>query len=214
MWRRKTFWYHFIERKTESEEKKKAFLWHFTYKLINTEFKIQEIFPSRLSNLINKLMGRTSLFIGFANLSGSISCSLTSECINLYKFLSQTEPIDYNQLMFTNIEIIKTEIKNKKGLNKILCSLIIFIKIIHTIMKVISALISLVIITKTYLYNFDPLKPHFYIVKLGFTGVYIIFLISAQKHRFRVLVRTASSNLKILWFWRWNYLYIWIDVFS
>ena len=35
-------------------------------------------------------------------------------------------------------------------------------------------------ITRTYLYNFDPLKPHFYIVKLGFTGVYIIFLISAQ----------------------------------
>ena len=35
-------------------------------------------------------------------------------------------------------------------------------------------------ITKTYLYNFDPLKPHFYIVKLGFTGVYIIFLNSAQ----------------------------------
>ena len=39
------------------------------------------------------------------------------------------------------------------------------------------------IITKTRLYNFDLLKPHFYIVKLGFTGVYIIFLISAQKHR-------------------------------
>ena len=37
-----------------------------------------------------------------------------------------------------------------------------------------------VFITKTYLYNFDPLKPHFYIVKLGFTGVYIIFLISDQ----------------------------------
>ena len=32
-------------------------------------------------------------------------------------------------------------------------------------------------ITKTRLYDFDPLKPHFYIVKLGFTGVYIIFLI-------------------------------------
>ena len=31
-------------------------------------------------------------------------------------------------------------------------------------------------ITKTRLYNFDPIKPHFYIVKLGFTGVYIIFL--------------------------------------
>ena len=30
---------------------------------------------------------------------------------------------------------------------------------------------------KTRLYNVDPLKPHFYKVKLGFTGVYIIFLI-------------------------------------
>ena len=38
----------------------------------------------------------------------------------------------------------------------------------------------LLAIPKTRLYNFDPLKPHFYIVKLGFTGVYIIFLISAQ----------------------------------
>ena len=37
-------------------------------------------------------------------------------------------------------------------------------------------------ITKTCLYNVDPLKPHFYIIKLGFPGVYIICLISAQKH--------------------------------
>ena len=29
---------------------------------------------------------------------------------------------------------------------------------------------------KTLLYNFD-LEPHFYIVKLGFTGIYIIFLV-------------------------------------
>ena len=36
------------------------------------------------------------------------------------------------------------------------------------------------LITKTCLYNFDPLEPHFYIEKLGFTGVYIIFLIFAQ----------------------------------
>ena len=35
-------------------------------------------------------------------------------------------------------------------------------------------------ITKICLYNIDPLKPHFNIVKLGFTGVYIIFVISAQ----------------------------------
>ena len=54
------------------------------------------------------------------------------------------------------------------------------------------------IITKTCLYNFDPLKTHFYIVKPGFTGVYIIFLISAQKHRLWVLdeaVLTSTHNL-------------------
>ena len=47
------------------------------------------------------------------------------------------------------------------------------------------------IITKTCLYSSDPLQPHFYSVKLGFTGVYISYLISAQKHRLWVLVRTA-----------------------
>ena len=46
-------------------------------------------------------------------------------------------------------------------------------------------------IQKTSLYNFDPLKPHFYIVKLGFTGVYIIFLISAQN---KSTLRTASAR--------------------
>ena len=47
-------------------------------------------------------------------------------------------------------------------------------------------------IMKTYLYYFNPPKPHFYIVKnWGLQGVYIIFLISAQKHRLWVLIRTA-----------------------
>ena len=54
--------------------------------------------------------------------------------------------------------------------------------------------IWLLVITKTRLYNVDPLKPRFYIAKLGFTGVYIIFLISAQKHRLWVLLRTASPR--------------------
>ena len=39
--------------------------------------------------------------------------------------------------------------------------------------------------------NEDPLTSHFHIVKLGFTGVYIIFFF-ALKHRLWVLVRTAS----------------------
>ena len=53
-------------------------------------------------------------------------------------------------------------------------------------------------ITKTCLYNIDPLKPHFYIVKLGFTGVYIIFLVSAQKYKLWVIVRTASLRQNCL----------------
>ena len=48
------------------------------------------------------------------------------------------------------------------------------------------------VITKICLYNFDPLKPHFYIVKLGLTGVYIIFLISAQNNE---AVLTSTHNL-------------------
>ena len=39
--------------------------------------------------------------------------------------------------------------------------------------------------------EYGAFKPHFYIVKLGFTGVYIIFLIFAQNHRLWVLIRTA-----------------------
>ena len=34
---------------------------------------------------------------------------------------------------------------------------------------------------KAVLNSFDPLKPHFYTVKLGFTSVYINFLFSAQE---------------------------------
>ena len=39
------------------------------------------------------------------------------------------------------------------------------------------------------------LNPFFYIVKLGFTGIYLIFLISAQKYRLWVLVLTSTHNL-------------------
>ena len=59
----------------------------------------------------------------------------------------------------------------------------------------------------TCLYNFDLLKPHFYIVKLGFTGVYIIFLISAQKHRLWVYIFEQKYEkyqrfLSLFSFWR------------
>ena len=51
-------------------------------------------------------------------------------------------------------------------------------------------------ITKTFLYSFDPLEPHFYKVKLRFSGVYINFLISAQTYRLWVLVTNKYFLLK------------------
>ena len=51
---------------------------------------------------------------------------------------------------------------------------------ILTNIKIIRSVKKYEYITKTRMYNFDPLKPHFYIVKLGFTGVFIICLIFAQ----------------------------------
>ena len=57
---------------------------------------------------------------------------------------------------------------------------------------------------KTSPYNLDPLKPHFYIVKLGFIGIYIIFLISAQTHRLWVFLeppwRGSSNEYHSLYF--------------
>ena len=84
----------------------------------------------------------------------------------------------------------------------------------------ISACASMQSITKICLYNFYPIKPYFYLVNLGFTGVYMILLISAQKHRLWVLVRTASSrNMKIirifhLIFFFFFFFFLWGKIFS
>ena len=45
-------------------------------------------------------------------------------------------------------------------------------------------------IMQTCPYDIDPFTPHFYKVKLWFTGVFIFFIF-ALKHRLRVLIRTA-----------------------
>ena len=46
--------------------------------------------------------------------------------------------------------------------------------------------------------NLHPLTPHFYILKLGFTGVYIFFLIFALKHRLWVLVEAVLTCTHVL----------------
>ena len=80
---------------------------------------------------------------------------------------------------------------------------------------------------KTYLYNSYPLKPHFYIEKyiekLGFTGVYIIFYISAQNIDCGYLLelpRRGSSNeypQSMFWaeIWKISEFFIWkLSVFG
>ena len=102
--------------------------------------------------------------------------------------------------------------------------------------RIVDSLGCKVSIRKTYLYSFDPLKPHFYIVKLGFTGGIYYFSYFCSKHRLWVLVRIASTrrlqwvptfyvlsrytkNIRIfIWktfsFCWWNFRYIWIGMFS
>ena len=49
---------------------------------------------------------------------------------------------------------------------------------------------------KTRLYNFDPLKSHFYILKFWFTGEYITFFFYlAEKHRLWYSLLTSTHNL-------------------
>ena len=50
-------------------------------------------------------------------------------------------------------------------------------------------------ITKTCLYNFDSLTPHFYIVKLRFTGVYIFFLIFLENINCEFSLESHRHNL-------------------
>ena len=74
-------------------------------------------------------------------------------------------------------------------------------------------------ITKTRLNNIDPLKPNFDIVKLGFTGVYIIFII-LLKHRLWVdLTRTHNlcfeqKNMKNMRIFIWKFSYFGCKIFN
>ena len=75
-------------------------------------------------------------------------------------------------------------------------TVIVMTRIPHRIHGIVQVFVSLwfyyLIITKTCPCNKDPLTPHWYIVKLGFTEGIHYFLIFALKHRLWVRVRTAS----------------------
>ena len=88
------------------------------------------------------------------------------------------------------------EIRIKQGLSDIsFCSFRILYDS-KLILMATSLVTKAVIVSRVryHLYKFYPLKLHFDIVKLGFTGIYIIFLISTLKQRLWVLVRTASAR--------------------
>ena len=132
-------------------------------------------------------------------------------------------------------------LKNKKNIVWCSCDCYCFVIAPKHFLKVLARIASSGSIQfgkpimETCLYNFDPLKPQFYIVKLGFTGVYIIFLISAQNIDCGYLLELpqwgSSSKypqsmfwaemwkyqnfyLKTFSFWWRNFQYIWIGVFS
>ena len=48
---------------------------------------------------------------------------------------------------------------------------------------------------KTCLYNFDPIKPHFYVVELGFTGINYFFLFQLKKHILWVLAEAVLTSI-------------------
>ena len=112
-------------------------------------------------------------------------------CSNFHHILT----IRQNTYMYGRKWVRKVSITRVIRLCNSLNKMFVLWLTVHTLWNQLLLQLSLVLfITKTCLYNFDHLKPHFYIVKLGFTGVYIIFVISAQKHRLWVLVRTASTR--------------------
>ena len=64
-------------------------------------------------------------------------------------------------------------------------------------MSFVTAYVSpkvILVTTKTCLYNFDPLKSHFYIAKLGFTGVNIIFPLLLKTINCGYLLEPPRSN--------------------
>ena len=76
-------------------------------------------------------------------------------------------------------------------------------------------------ITKTCLYNFDPLKPHFDVVKLGFTGVNIDYGYSLEppcgggsnEYPQSMFLSRNMKYIRVFYlnffsFWRRNFLYI------
>ena len=110
----------------------------------------------------------------------------------------------------------KDSIQSDQGLRSVLSGLTntqcFFMDIANTLIRLG--------IKKTYLYNFDPLKPHFYIVNLGFTGVYIIFHISAQNIDCGYSLeppRRGGSNeypQSMIWAERWKISEVFIWNFS
>ena len=102
------------------------------------------------------------------------------ECTQVCGFKFELQPIKIKVLTNKLIGEVKLEIPYDHNRTTIKLNLAC----------VNSLVIRMKRIRKTCPCDLYPLTPHFYIVKLGFTGVYF-FLIFALKHRSLVLVRTA-----------------------
>ena len=93
-------------------------------------------------------------------------CTVTGPCSCVWSIISPLWPLHFG--------------KKKELTSRLITIYVLNVDVPIRLFFLLVSEVQRILITKTSLYNSDPLKPHFYIVKLGFTGVYIIFLISAQ----------------------------------
>ena len=128
---------------------------------------------SHVDNIINNRLGR--LIYNRPKMIISVDLANTCTCFHNIRWMSQVKKIilqEYSKAIASKCEITpKCKLLGSSG----------FIIALTRFAALLKLLTLGQLITKTCLYNIDPLKPHFYIVKLRFTGVYIIFLISAKK---------------------------------
>ena len=137
--------------------KQRRFVFRIVYKLHENIFRKENKF---ISNIHNLSANRSS------NLDpGGLQIPFViTFCMERDKYMQISKQFDLKAFHYTQVNVRKMD-ANRNVIISVSC-------LWHNAV--------IYVITKTRLYNFDLLKPHFYIVKLGFTGVYIIFLISAQ----------------------------------
>ena len=106
--------------------------------------------------------------------------------------LYKTKAICNNfQIIVTQIKFLFRFLLQERLQMNLMFFKILFDKLFPSILESVCIFSLYIMITSPC--NVYPLIPHFYVAKVGFTGVYL-FSYFALKHGLRVLVRTASMR--------------------